>query len=111
MANRLEMTVWDDAKKDVADEFKGLSHVRVTRNGRFFTDTILESHRINSPYVLTSSDRAFLDPFLKTLRDQLGEGTVDRNEGLVDRHGFGRTLLRYDRDCLLHGCFLSLLHI
>jgi len=99
--------VWDDANKDVADEFKGLSHVRVTRNGRFFTDTILESHRINSPYVLTSSDRAFLDPFLKTLRDQLGEGTVDRNEGLVERHGFARTLLRYDCGCLLHGCFLS----
>ena len=34
MANRLEMTVWDAAVNDVKDEFKGLSHVRVTRNRR-----------------------------------------------------------------------------
>ena len=107
MANRLEMTVWDAASNDVKDEFKGLSHVRVTRGGKFLTDTILESHRINSPYLLTSSDRAFLDDFLNTLREQLGQDAVDKNEGLVDRHGFARTLFRYDCGSLLHGCFLS----
>ena len=51
MANRLEMTVWDAATNDVKDEFKGLSHVHVARGGEFLTDTILESHRFNSPAI------------------------------------------------------------
>ena len=49
MANRLEMTVWDRALNDLKDEFRGLSHVRVIRNGEFLTDTILESHRLEQP--------------------------------------------------------------
>ena len=42
MANHLEMTIWDSAKQDVKEELEGLSHVCVTRNGGFLTDTILE---------------------------------------------------------------------
>ena len=107
MANRLEMTIWDTAENDVREEFRGLSRVRVARKGKFLTDTILESHRINSPYLLTSSDRQFLDAFLKTLRQELGEDTVDKNEGLVDRRGLARAIFRYDSGSLIHGCFLS----
>ena len=107
MANHLEMTIWDTANQDVKEKLEGLSHVRVTRKGSFFTDTILESHRINSPYLLTSSDRTFLDAFLKMLRHELGEDTVNENEGLIDRHGLARTLLRFDCGSLVHGCFLS----
>ena len=107
MANHLEMTVWDVAGKDVKRELAGLSHVRVTRKNEFFTDTILESHRINSPYLLTSSDRTFLDALLKMLRQELGEDTVDENKGLIDRHGLARTLLKFDCGSLVHGCFLS----
>ena len=107
MANRLELTLWDPASNDLKEEFNGISHVRVTRNGKFLTDTVLEAHRINSPYLLASSDRAFLDAFLNTLRDEIGKDTVDKNEGLVDRHGFARTLFRYDCGSLIHGCFLS----
>lgn len=107
MANHLELTTWDAARKDVKKELAGLSHVRVTRKNKFFTDTILESHRINSPYLLTSSDRTFLDALLKTLRRELGEDTVDENKGLIDRHGLARTLLGFDCGSLIHGCFLS----
>jgi len=107
MANRLELTIWDEARNDLKEEFQGLSHVRVSRNGKFLTDTILESHRLNSPYLLKSSDRSFLDPFLKTLREEIGENTVNDNEGIVDRHGVARTFLKYDFNSLIHGCFLS----
>ena len=107
MANHLEMTIWDTAKKDVRPEFNDLSHVRVTRGGKFLTDSILESHRLNSPYLLTSSDRQFLDAFLKTLRQELGQDTVDRNQGLIDRQGLARALFRFDCGSLIHGCFLS----
>ena len=107
MANHLEMTVWDAASRDVKEELNGLSHVRITRGGKFLTDTVLESHRVNSPYLLTSSDRTFLDVFLKMLRSELGESTVNENEGLVDLHGLARTLLRFDCGSLIHGCFIS----
>ena len=107
MANRLELTIWDEAEDDVTKELMGLSHVRVLRRDRFFTDTILESHRLNSPYLLKSADRRFLDPFLTTLRDEIGEDTVNENKGILDRHGVARTFLKYDCNSLIHGCFIS----
>lgn len=60
MGNWLELTVWDKEKQDVKEELKGISHVRVERNGKFLTDTILESHRLNSPYLLEATDKTFL---------------------------------------------------
>ena len=99
MANRLEMTVWDAARNDVKDEFQDISHVRVTRNGKFLTDTILESHRLNSPYLLESKDRSFFD----TLRGDVGV----LETGPVDRKKLAETLLKYDINSLLHGVFLA----
>jgi len=99
MANRLEMTVWDGATKDVKEELQGLSHVRVTREGHFLTDTILESHRLNSPYLLEGEKK----PFLDTLKSDLGVmGT-----GPIERRKLAETLLKYDVNSLLHGVFLA----
>ena len=99
MANRLEMTIWDAATNDVKDEFKGLSHVRVTRNGEFLTDTILESHRLNSPYLLAGKDKTFLN----TLKEEVGV----LETGPIDRRKLADALVRYDINSLLHGVFLS----
>ena len=99
MANRLEMTVWDEAKKDIKDGLEGLSHVRVTRNSEFLTDTILESHRLNSPYLLAGSDKTFHN----TLKDELGV----METGPVDRQKLANVLLKYDVNSLLHGVFLA----
>ena len=88
MANHPEMTIRDVARKDVEEELDGLSHVRVTRRNEFPTDTILESHRIDSPYLPTSSDRTFLDALLEMLRRELDEDTVDENKGLIDAMGW-----------------------
>lgn len=107
MANRLELTIWDAARNDVLEPLTGLSHVRVKRRGAFLTDTILESHRINSPYILSGSDRTFLDPFLDALREKLGAETINENKGLIDRKGFAEILLRYDIGSLLHGVFIA----
>ncbi len=106
MANRLEATCWDTAKNEPVAALKGISHVTVTRGGKFLTDTMLEAHRINSPYTL-AGDRAFLDQFLAELRTELGAHVVDNNEGSVDRHGLAKVLLKYDVGSLLHGCFIS----
>ena len=99
MANRLEMTVWNDVAKDVKEELKGLSHVRVTRNGAFLTDTILESHRLNSPYLLEGKKK----PFFDTLKADL----VVMETGPIERRRLAETLLKYDINSLLHGVFLA----
>lgn len=99
MANRLEMTVWDTAKNDVKDGFEGISHVRVTRNGEFLTDTILESHRLNSPYLLEGQDKTFLN----ALREEVGI----METGPIDRRKLADALVKYDINSLLHGVFLA----
>lgn len=99
MANRLELTIWDEAANDVKPAFTGLSHVRVLRQGKFLTDSILESHRINSPYILEGKDRSFMDK-IKAELDVLATGPINRRK-LAD------VLLKYDIGSLLHGVFLA----
>jgi CRISPR-associated protein Csb1 len=99
MANRLEMTLWDEGKKDVVDAVKGISHVTVKRKGEFLTDTILEAHRLNSPYLLEESSKTF---FNKLKADLGGLET-----GPVDRKVLAEKLLKYDVGSLLHGVFLA----
>lgn len=99
MANRLELTIWDDARNDVKREFDGLSHVRVNRNGNFLTDTILESHRLNSPYLLESKNKRFFE----TLKKELGV----METGPIDRKKLVGSVLKYDVNSLVHGLFLA----
>lgn len=99
MANRLELTCWDEARQDVKPELEGISHVRVLRKGEFLTDSILESHRLNSPYLIENSNKEFLN----RLKDELGVLAV----GPIDRRKLSEVLLKYDIGSLLHGLFLA----
>ena len=99
MANRLELTIWDDARNDIKQEFDGLSHVRVNRNGNFLTDTILEPHRLNSPYLLEAKDKKFFE----TLKKEVGA----METGSIDRKKFVESVLKYDVNSLVHGLFLA----
>jgi CRISPR-associated protein Csb1 len=100
MANRLEQTLWDDATNDVVAAARGISHVKVTRaDGSFLTDTVLEAHRLNSPYLLEASGRAFFD----NLKTELG----GLETGPVNRQRLAATLLKLDIGSLLHGVFLA----
>ena len=99
MANHLEMTIWDAGDKNVKKELDGLSHVRVTRSEEFLTDTILESHRLNSPYLLEGKNTKLLD----TLQKELGV----METGPIDRQKLALVLLKYDVNSLLHGVFLA----
>jgi CRISPR-associated protein Csb1 len=98
-ANRLEPTIWDDAAHDVKAEFRGLSHVRVIHKGKFLTDTILESHRLNSPYLLEEPSKIFFNK----LREELG----GLETGPIDRRKLAEVLLKFDIGSLLHGVFLA----
>lgn len=56
MANRLEAVCWDEATGDIAQELKGLPFVSVKLagigDGTDTTSSLLEFHRLNSPYIL-----------------------------------------------------------
>lgn len=99
MANRFETVCWDLANDKPIDALEGISHVTVKRNGEFLTDTMLEAHRLNSPYLLAGSD----DTFIKKLKEELGVLA----EGPVNRRKLAEIILKYDVGSLIHGLFLS----
>jgi CRISPR-associated protein Csb1 len=99
MANRLETTCWDDCAKAPVAALKGISHVTVNRKGAFLTDSMLEAHRINSPYLLEGKDRGFFEK----LKSELG----GLEEGPIDRKKLTEALLRFDVGSLIHGVFLA----
>lgn len=99
MANRLETTAWDAANEKPIAALDGVSHVTVKRNGKFLTDTMLEAHRLNSPYILEAPKSAFVEQ-LKTELGALEHGPINRRQ-------LARVLLKYDVGSLLHGVFLA----
>lgn len=100
MANRMESVCWDEANCDWTQALKGLPFIQVMdKDGKPLTNSVLESHRINSPYILESKDEAFS----KKLKNELGV----METGRVDLQLLARTLLKYDVNSLLHGVFLA----
>ena len=102
MANRLEITVWDEVENDVIEELRGISHVKLVKNREFLTDTILESHRLNSPYLLEGKKMKETD-FYKGLKEELGAQSTRH----VDKAKLARVLLKYDVGSLIHGIFIA----
>jgi CRISPR-associated protein Csb1 len=87
-------------KNRPVDALEGISHVTITRFGKFLTDTILEAHRLNSPYILENKG----DPSLAAkLREDLGAF----EDGPINRRAFASVLLKYDVGSLIHGVFLA----
>lgn len=99
MANRLELTCWNAETNELVPALSGVSHVTVRRKEKFLTDSVLEPHRINSPYMLESKKSELLESLKKDL------GGLD--EGPIDRAVLARVLLKYDVGSLLHGAFLA----
>lgn len=99
VANRMELVCWDQARQDVIEPLAGISYIRVERDGDFLTSSILEAHRINSPYILESKDRGF--------HDTLQAETNALDESAIDFGLLARILMKYDCNCLLHGVFLA----
>lgn len=100
MANRLESTIWDDSKNGMVDPAEGLSYVRIDDSqGTYLTSSVVESHRINSPYILEGTDKSFFG--------KLREEFSVMETGPVDRTKLAATLFKYDINSLLHGVFLA----
>lgn len=100
MANRLETVCWDTRANDWVAPLKGLPAVLVVdKTQKPLTNSVLEAHRLNSPYILEGKDRTFFD----TLRKELDIADV----GMVDLHKLTAVLLKYDTNALIHGVFLA----
>lgn len=100
MANRLEAVCWDKVADDWVGPLKGLSVIKVNdKDGKPLTNSVLEAHRINSPYILEGKD--------KTVFDKLKGELADMEEGAVDLRKLAKTLLTLDVNALLHGVFLA----
>lgn len=100
MANRMETVCWDVERQDVVEALKGLPYVRVEReDGSYLTSSIVEAHRINSPYILEGKDKSVLEA-LKKETDSLAQGPVDRSK-------LAATLFARDPNSLIHGVFLA----
>jgi CRISPR-associated protein Csb1 len=100
MANRLEAVCWDTVANDWVAPLKGLPVVKVKdKAGKALTNSVLEAHRLNSPYILEGKDKSFL----ATLQKELAIA----EKGIVDIGKLAATLMKYDANALLHGVFLA----
>ncbi|HWP60842.1 MAG TPA: type I-U CRISPR-associated RAMP protein Csb1/Cas7u [Candidatus Acidoferrales bacterium] len=100
MANRLEAVCWDSVADDWVKPLRGLPVIKVLdKNGRPLTNTVLEAHRTNSPYILEGRDTTVLELLQREL--------AHMEEGPVDIRKLARVLLGLDTNALLHGVFLA----
>ena len=100
VANRMELACWDEANDDLIPELKGLPYILVTDgNDQKFTNSILEAHRINSPYILEGQD--------KTVFDRLKQDAAGLEIGPVKLRQLAALIFKYDANAVLHGVFIA----
>ncbi len=89
VANRLEKVCWDSTTNEVVDSLKGLPYVRVFKDGEYLTSSLTEALRMDSVYVRWT--KFMSEVFFKQ----------------VTRKNYIQSLLQYDPNSLIHGCWLS----
>ncbi|RAL21289.1 type I-U CRISPR-associated protein Cas7 [Lujinxingia litoralis] len=96
MANRLESTAWDEGAQALVEPLKGLPYVKSIIEGGKETNSLLEAHRLNSPYIVKSDE-------FDGIKEEIG---FDKNSPF-DRRKLVHALAKYDVNSLLHGIFLE----
>ncbi|PYR53236.1 MAG: type I-U CRISPR-associated protein Cas7 [Acidobacteria bacterium] len=105
MANRTETACWDDGRNTLVEVLDGLPYVHVDiyrgDEATATTASVLEAHRLNSPYVLDGETEkgTFKELFLARAGYQAGQP--------VDRAKFLAAVFAFDPASLLHGAFMS----
>lgn len=98
MANRLEAVCWDTVADNWVEPLKGLPVIKVVdKDGKALTNSVLEAHRINSPYIVNTKE-------FESIKAEIAfsdEKPFDVRKQLVP------VLLKYDTNALLHGVFLE----
>lgn len=100
VANRMELASWDEPSNDLVACLRGLPYIQV-RNSKneVLTASVLEAHRINSPYILESADTAFFD--------RLKDETSGDADSPVSIAGLAKVVFKYDINAVLHGVFIA----
>ena len=98
MANRLENAILGP-ENEIIDDLTGLSYIRVhlTEGSDTYTNSLVEAHRINSPYII--SNETFKNVFIE-------ESGYDLKKPL-NWQKIARAIFKYDINSLLHGAFLA----
>ncbi len=100
MANRLESVCWDETINDWVAPLQGLPLVKVQdKDGKPLTNSLIEAHRLNSPYILEGNDKSIFN----LLKDRLAKYEEKR----VNLGELAKVLLEVDINALLHGIFLA----
>jgi len=100
VANRMELACWDEGGDDLIKELQGMPYIRVNKkDGSHLTNSMLEAHRINSPYILEGKDKKVYD-LLKT-------GVAGLENGPVNISQLASLVFKYDANAVLHGVFLA----
>ena len=100
MANRLEAVCWDKSSDEIVPSLRGMPYVHINLwEEDQTTNSIIEPHRLNSPYILEGEDT--------TVLDKLKARLANRERGQVDLHELALVLAEMDTNSLLHGVFLA----
>lgn len=100
MANRLETVCWDATADNWNKPLQGLPVIKVVdEKGKPLTNSVLEAHRINSPYILEGKDKSVFEKLKKEL--------AEMEEGAVDIRKLTKILLQLDANAVIHGVFLA----
>lgn len=100
VANRLEIVCWDKANGKLVSDLGGMPYVQVTRPDKtHLTNSILEAHRLNSPYILEGKDTSF--------REMLKKELASMDKGPVDISKLAKLMFKLDTNAVLHGIFLA----
>ena len=100
MANRLEKVCMNN-NSDLVDSLEGLPFIIIkTKDGGSLTNSILEAHRMNSPYILKDKKNE-LRKMLKTALK------IDGKKHLPNIPEFAKFVFKYDTNSVLHGVFLA----
>lgn len=126
IANRLESVCWDDATSSPHSTVAGVPYVSVALwDSGDATNSLLEAHRLNSPYIM--SDDAFAQRFRSDARLPRGGGsagarrrrrqtnaeaeaepaTENGQVGIFSRIALAKAVFKYDPGSILHGVFLE----
>ena len=100
IANHLEAVCWDEVADNWVEPLLGLPLVKVIDESKKpLTNSVLEAHRLNSPYITNSE-------WFETLTTEID---YDKNKSRpVDmRNKVFPVLLKYDPNSLIHGIFLE----
>jgi CRISPR-associated protein Csb1 len=96
MANRREGVCWDDANQQPVAALAGLPYLESTLPDGSKTNSLLEAHRLNSPYIVNSPEFA-----------EIGKAIGFEKHKPFDRRKLVQALFKYDPCSLLHGIFLE----